>query len=129
MDVPPNSMAQAIEFVSASKTALLLALLIKSKDGLDQGCQCNAADWHVHGDARLMDRRYGILRDNLADPPAATAGEYLYSNLAFVIAGAMAEKVTGKTWEALMQERLFEPLGMSSAGFGPPGAPGGVDQP
>ena len=36
MDVPPNSMAQAIEFVSASETALLLALLIKSKDGLDQ---------------------------------------------------------------------------------------------
>ena len=36
MDVPPNSMAQATEFVSAGETALLLALLIKSKDGLDQ---------------------------------------------------------------------------------------------
>ena len=36
MDVAPNSMAQAIEFASKSETALLLLLLIKSMDGLDQ---------------------------------------------------------------------------------------------
>lgn len=93
------------------------------------GVKCDAADWHAHRDARLIQRRYGILRDNLADPPATTAGEHLYSNLAYVVAGAMAEQVTGKSWETLMQERLFEPLGMASAGFGPPGTPGAVDQP
>ncbi|MCY4060709.1 MAG: serine hydrolase [Gammaproteobacteria bacterium] len=93
------------------------------------GVRCDAADWHAHRDADLVGRRHRILRDNLADPPAATAGEHLYSNLAYVVAGAMAERITGKTWETLMQERLFEPLGMASAGFGPPGTPGEVDQP
>lgn len=93
------------------------------------GVKCDAADWDAHRDADLIDRRYRILRDNLVDPPAAPAGESVYSNLAYVVAGAMAERITGKTWETLMQERLFEPLGMASAGFGPPGAPGEVDQP
>ena len=93
------------------------------------GVKCDAADWHTHRDADLIGRRYRILRDNLADAPAAPAGEYVYSNLAYVVAGAMAERITGNTWETLMQDRLFEPLGMASAGFGPPGTPGEVDQP
>ena len=93
------------------------------------GVKCDAADWHAHREAHLIQRRYRILRDNLADPPAATAGAFLYSNLAYVVAGAMAEKVTGKSWETLMQDRVFEPLGMASAGFGPPGPPGEVEQP
>jgi CubicO group peptidase (beta-lactamase class C family) len=41
----------------------------------------------------------------------------------------MAEQVTGESWEVLMRQRLFEPLGMGSAGFGTPGLPGRVDQP
>ena len=46
-----------------------------------------------------------------------------------MIAGSMAERVAGKSWEDLMQENLFQPLGMSSAGFGAPGSSGQVDQP
>ena len=41
----------------------------------------------------------------------------------------MAERVTARTWESLMQELLFAPLGIASAGFGPPGVPGELDQP
>ena len=93
------------------------------------GVKCDAADWHAHRDAHLTERRYRILRDNLADPPAANTGGYVYSNLAYVVAGAMAERITGKTWETLMQEQVFEPLGMASASFGPPGRPGEVNQP
>ena len=93
------------------------------------GIKPDAADWHAHQGLGVMQQRYGILRDNLVDPPAAAAGEYLYSNLGYVVAGTMAERVTGKLWETLMQERLFGPLGMSRAGFGPPGSPGELDQP
>ena len=87
------------------------------------GIPCDAANWHAHGDAHLIERRYRILRDNLADPPGAAAGEHLYSNLAYAVAGAMAERVTTRTWESLMRDRLFVPLGISSAGFGAPGSP------
>ena len=41
----------------------------------------------------------------------------------------MLEKIAGEPWETLMTNRLFKPLGMTSAGFGAPGAPGKVDEP
>ncbi|MEM6313414.1 MAG: serine hydrolase domain-containing protein, partial [Planctomycetota bacterium] len=48
------------------------------------------------------------------------AGGYAYSNGGFVLAGALLEAVTDEAWEVLMAERLFEPLGITTAGFGPP---------
>jgi D-alanyl-D-alanine carboxypeptidase len=66
----------------------------------------------------------------LALPPLATAGKYWhYSNYNYVIAGFMLEVVTGKSWETLMTERLFTPLGMSHAGFGQPATAGVIDAP
>src|SRR5204863_8029225 len=62
--------------------------------------------------------------------PEATPGEkYIYSNAGFSIAGHMAEKVAGKSWEDLVRDKIFRPLGMTSAGFGAPGSPTKNDQP
>ena len=41
----------------------------------------------------------------------------------------MLEKITGTPWETLITERLFKPLHMDSAGFGPPGTIGEMDEP
>jgi CubicO group peptidase (beta-lactamase class C family) len=66
----------------------------------------------------------------LKQPPVhPPRGKFLYSNFGFVVAGHVAEVATGKPWEALMQELLFAPLGMTSAGFGPPGSAERCDQP
>ena len=90
----------------------------------------NAADWWVYQDEPdVVERRYAILRDNLIAPPAGPVGEFLYSNLGYMAAGAMAERLTGQSWEALMADHLFAPLGITTAGFGPPGTPEAVDQP
>jgi CubicO group peptidase (beta-lactamase class C family) len=62
----------------------------------------------------------------LVHPPR---GAFLYSNAGFVVAGHVAEVATGKPWEELVTELLFRPLGMTSAGFGPPGAPDVYDAP
>jgi D-alanyl-D-alanine carboxypeptidase len=62
-------------------------------------------------------------------PVHAPRGAFLYSNAGFMIAGHCAEVATGRQWEDLMRELLFEPLGMKSAGFGPPGKAGAADQP
>jgi CubicO group peptidase (beta-lactamase class C family) len=35
----------------------------------------------------------------------------------YVIAGAIAERITGKSWEDLMTTMLFKPLGITDAGF------------
>lgn len=45
--------------------------------------------------------------------------KYHYSNLGYVLAGAMAEKVAGASWEDLIQKKVLMPLGIKSAGFGP----------
>jgi CubicO group peptidase (beta-lactamase class C family) len=68
----------------------------------------------------------GVLRRK---PEAAQGAKYVYSNAGFSIAGAMAERVTGESWESLTRERVFAPLGMRGAGFGAPGAPGAADEP
>ncbi len=62
--------------------------------------------------------------------PLAPPGErYLYSNAGYAIAGAVAEQVTGQAYDDLLGEALFAPLGMTRAGFGPPGTPEALDAP
>ena len=94
------------------------------------GLPGNAADWNAHQDeSDIIARRYAILKDNLKGPPAGPAGEFLYSNLGYMVAAAMAEQLTEESWESLMEEHLFTPLNITTAGFGPPGTLDAVDQP
>lgn len=93
------------------------------------GVRRDASNWAGHLDKNIVERRYALLRDDLANPPAHDPGTYNYSNLGYMVAGAMAERMAGESWEDLMRGRLFGPLGMSNAGFGPPGTVGEVDQP
>jgi CubicO group peptidase (beta-lactamase class C family) len=66
----------------------------------------------------------------LSQPPEAAPGtKMIYSNQGYAIVGAMLEKITGQDYEALITEKLFKPLHMDSAGFGPPGITDKVDQP
>ena len=74
-------------------------------------------------------QREAIARKYLTMPPASKAGDFAYSNIGFIIVGAIAEARTGKTWEDLIREQVFAPLGIKSAGFGPPGTSGKLDQP
>ncbi len=84
--------------------------------------------WKREGTPREQRRR--LLDGVIAQPPLSTPGtKHLYANAGFAIAGAMAEKATGKAWEDLMREEIFDPLGMARAGFGAPGSADRVDQP
>lgn len=74
-------------------------------------------------------QRAAVARKYLTMPPAGKAGEFSYSNLGFIIAGAIAEARTGKSWETLVREQVFEPLDISNAGFGAPGLSSRIDQP
>lgn len=68
----------------------------------------------------------GLLRTTPAKPPGT---HWIYSDSGYAIAGAMLERAAGEPWEALMRKRIFEPLGLKSAGFGAPATPGKLDQP
>ncbi len=76
------------------------------------------------------EQRLAIVRGTVCAPPEEPRGKkFIYSNEGYAIAGAMIERVTGRAWEDLMRERLFEPLGMKSAGFGEPASLEKLDQP
>ena len=60
-------------------------------------------------------------------PVVPEGSAFQYSNFGYMTAGAMMEAVTGEPWEQLVQERLYEPLGLKSAGFGPAATPGLID--
>ena len=80
----------------------------------------------AHG---VVAQRAAVARKYLTMPPASRAGDFAYSNLGYIIVGAIAEARTGKPWEVLLREEVFAPLGITHAGFGAPGTPGKVDQP
>jgi CubicO group peptidase (beta-lactamase class C family) len=66
----------------------------------------------------------------LAERAAAAPGtKKIYSNAGYAVVGAMLEKIAACPWETLITGKLFQPLHMDSAGFGPPGSPGMTDQP
>ncbi|MFO0672634.1 MAG: serine hydrolase domain-containing protein [Polyangiaceae bacterium] len=70
--------------------------------------------------------RRDVVRALVAKPPATAPGPYAYSNVAYLVVGVALERATGKSFEALAKERVFEPLAMRSCGFGSPAArPGG----
>lgn len=76
-------------------------------------------------------KRLDVVKTVLSKPPVHPPGTSTeYSNVGYIIAGAMVERVCGgPPWEDLVRDRLFRPLGIEHAGFGPPGTPGKVDQP
>ncbi len=84
--------------------------------------------WNHQGlpDEARMDMLRTIVAWDLQSEPGTA---YCYSNTNFIIAGMMAERVTGVLYETLITQRLFEPLGMTTAMFGPPGSADKVDQP
>lgn len=43
--------------------------------------------------------------------------EYKYSNTGYVMLGAVIEKVTGKTYETVLQENILTPLEMTNSGY------------
>jgi CubicO group peptidase (beta-lactamase class C family) len=105
-----------------------LAQLLAHTSGLPAG---DAAFWkRVPRAGSLRAQRLAAVKIALAGKPKYQPGaKFVYANLGYVIAGAMAERVADAPWEELMHKRLLGPLGMKSAGFGPAGDAKALDQP
>ena len=69
----------------------------------------------------LVAERRRFVADALAGEPGSPCGErFLYSNVGYTIAGHIAETIAGEPYETLIQDRMFAPLALTSAGFGAP---------
>lgn len=84
-----------------------IAQLLSHRSGLIDGC---TDDFAEQSEAMLV-------RTCLARPLAAAVGENHYSNLGYSVLALIIERVTGKSWEDAVRERVWEPLGMRDIGF------------
>lgn len=67
------------------------------------------------------EQREQFIKLLLQDEPIVKPGtEPRYSNAGYALVGFVAERRTGRSWEALMTDEIFRPLGMKNAGFGRP---------
>jgi CubicO group peptidase (beta-lactamase class C family) len=110
--------------MNAGYRAVTLEMLLTHRAGMPH----DSHDYGAKNDPVTL-QRLKYLDATINQAPAGKAGEYSYSNAGYIVAGAILERVTGKAWEALIRERLFTGLGMTSAGFGPPSKPNMTDQP
>jgi CubicO group peptidase (beta-lactamase class C family) len=93
------------------------------------GIPKNAKDEGAFSSKEIKERRLAILEDNFKSPATYEIDKFHYSNFGYMIAACMAEQITDLSWEVLMKQRLFDPLGMSTAGFGNPNKNKSTDQP
>lgn len=68
-----------------------------------------------------------VYRMRYFEPSAGLREHWQYNNFGFLLQGAIAEKLTGKSWEENIRERFFEPLGMKTALFDIWNAPASAD--
>jgi CubicO group peptidase (beta-lactamase class C family) len=81
-------------------------------------------------DGNLDELRYWLVQQWSPQPLVSEPGTtFAYANMNYVIVGAMIERVGVKTWDELITERVFTPLGLRSAGLGPQAALGKIDAP
>lgn len=93
--------------------------LLTCRSGLPSN-PTRAAMSAAYGDQRpAVEQRTAVARAALTDPPRGH-GRFRYSNLGYVLAGAAIDRLTGRPFESLLRSEILDPLGVTTAGFGPP---------
>jgi len=110
--------------VPAANRDITLSQVLSHHAGLIENLDWNA----FSAKGSLTEQRLAVVRIALTKP-AYAPGAFHYANTDYVVVAAIIEKVSGKSWEELIRKRIFEPLGMKSAGFGGTGTVGKIDQP
>jgi CubicO group peptidase (beta-lactamase class C family) len=109
--------------VPATARAITLRQLLSHRAGLPDDRSPNAllmGMWTLSGP--MTDQRRLAAEAVLNSPAnAEPGGAFVYSNAGYVVAAHMLQAVSGEDWESLIRRELFEPLGMTTAGHGPPG--------
>ncbi len=103
--------------MSVEFRAVTIDLLLSHHAGLSAFTDTDAKDFRSipHLSGTPVQRRAAFTAWVLRGKPAGTIGKGLYSNGGYTIAGAIAERVTNESWESLVRERIFKPLGITGS--------------
>lgn len=91
-----------------ARESITLRHLLSMSSGMDNG------PYNDYGSGEGALGRYVSSLAEVAHIFAPGRG-YGYSNAGSCVAGYVAERVTGKSWDVLMKERIFEPAGLTHA--------------
>ena len=58
-----------------------------------------------------------LQRIRYMEPSAGLRNTWQYNNWMYMLQGMVVEKITGKTWEQNIAEKIFQPLGMTRSNF------------
>ncbi len=110
--------------------AVTLSQLLSHRAGLPANVLPGMMATVAQGSPTVDLQRQRVLDAALAtEPTAAPGAAFLYSNLGYIIAGAILEARSKKAWEDLVRDEVLSSLGLASAGNGPPGVPNLLTQP
>ena len=106
---------------------ITLVQLLSHRAGLPENLKEGKASWLIdygfdekRGSApEIMRLQYleQTVQNKLIGPPGKVIH---YSNSGYILAAAILEKVTGQTYDSLREEKIFQPLGITTAGYGIP---------
>ena len=71
----------------------------------------------------LPEQRRTIAEQAFTKPSSGVVNTFAYGNANYIVLGAAIEAITGTSWEDAMRAEVYGPLGLTSAGFGPPPSP------
>jgi CubicO group peptidase (beta-lactamase class C family) len=116
--------------MNAEFAKVTLEQLLSHSSGLSDKSIADLINRSYLQEGNMDEVRYWMVKQIASEPLDHTRGsKFDYSNLGFVIAGAMLERVGHATWEELVQTRIFVPMDLKTAGFGPQASLGKVDAP
>ncbi len=139
--ITPNTTFQIASLTKQFTSMLILMLADEQKlhldDAITKWLPEGADKWSMISVRHLMAHLSGISdnpMDSLDDQKDFTEDEFVrtiasapllwqpgtkwdYSNSGYVLLGALTHRVTGLPWHEAMRERIFDPLGMASAGI------------
>ncbi len=102
---------------AAAARRITLRQLLNQTSGLPRAAGMAPLWQRADADVEALARRLATLE--LASPPGA---RYEYSNLNFVLLGAVLEAVSGRSWGELVRARVLQPLAMTHAYVAPAAA-------
>ncbi len=107
-----NTVLPNLKFSDAQKGAQLnLENILSHTSGMDRADDL----WYFDKTIKTRQDMLNTVAKIPFNQPIGTTWQYCNQN--FVIAGAMLEKTTGKTWEEYTKQNIFAPLGMKRSVF------------
>ena len=104
--------------------AVTIQQLLRHRSGVPANFPVYQSFDSKHPDSVVAAR--SLLADAIWKQKRPRTPTFVYSNIGFILLGHIAEKIEDKSWEDIITLRVFQPLEMTSAGFGPVGKPDGT---